>query len=280
MSALPRSLNCDGSLVLPKAESHSEWADIGNDEHEELARHDMAGRCPSGSRESSPKGARRGHRLLRRRTGVGRIAARARVATTARRDRSSSRQGSTSSASTATPLSSSTGRPDTRTSIRRRGTGNSGATRWLRVAPSASPRRASTSRTRTSPASRSTSTLRPFDLAEFASRLKSTPGSRSRLERVPRGVQPTTREGSWCAHCASKSRCPSKTACSSRSRKGLAIIGDTALTQDRAREAHLEIERLDQLVKEAKSRREKWIDENGPIDLGNGKAFGRHAAQG
>lgn len=284
MSALPRSLNCDGSLVLPKAELHSEWADVGNDEHEDLARHVIAGTLPERLARIVPEGSRAEVTVFYDvATGVGRIGG----------DGEGRNYGTPGpfevpgkidvlgiDGDTVVVVDWKTGYKDVDPASRNwqlwgyalaacRALGKSKAR--IYIAYTNQPGQPIDEHT-----------LGPLDLAEFASRLKSLQVRQVELERMYRGgVPPATREGSWCAHCASKSRCPSKTGLLVQvAEHGLAIIGDTTLTQDRARQAHQEIERLDQLVKEAKSRREKWIDENGPIDLGNGKAFGRLPRKG
>jgi hypothetical protein len=124
--------------------------------------------------------------------------------------------------------------------------------------------------------------LDALDLAGFANRL------RDLMERVPRlvalraaGTPVTTTEGPWCKHCESKHACASKNALLVQiAQRGLTVVGDQVMTADRAAAAVLEVERIDQLVKDAKSRLLTYTDENGPIELPDGTWYGRHREQG
>jgi len=121
-----------------------------------------------------------------------------------------------------------------------------------------------------------------LELAEFAGQLE-------RLHLVvterkaakSRGEILETREGSWCKYCAAKWRCPSKVGLLIQvAEKGLAIIGETEMTPERARRGYEQIVAVEDLVRDARKRLETYVDEQGPIDLGNGRAFGRYARRG
>ena len=121
-----------------------------------------------------------------------------------------------------------------------------------------------------------------LELAEFAGsleRMHRQVGERQAARQ--RGEVLETREGSWCKHCTSKHVCPSKTALLVQvSTGGLAVIGDTEMTKERAAGAYEQIMKIEQLVKDARKRLETYVDEQGPIDLGNGKMFGRYSRKG
>jgi len=112
--------------------------------------------------------------------------------------------------------------------------------------------------------------------------------SRAKLTRIMEAAEaqsrkavPDVHESRHCKYCPSKSVCPSKVGLLVQvATKGLAVIGDTTMTTERAAEAYREIERIEQLVKDARKRLEVYVDEQGPIDLGNGRAFGRYRRPG
>lgn len=124
--------------------------------------------------------------------------------------------------------------------------------------------------------------LDALDLADFA-------GSLERLQRQVgerqaaklRGEVLETKEGSWCKHCSSKHVCPSKAGLLVQvAEKGLAVIGDTEMTPQRAAQAYEQIVRIEQLVKDARARLNTYVEEQGPIDLGDGRMFGRYEKEG
>lgn len=124
--------------------------------------------------------------------------------------------------------------------------------------------------------------LDAFDLAEFADRLEAlhVRVSKAQLSRQ-QGEPVETREGSWCRYCPSKPFCGSKNALLVQlAEHGLAIVGDSVMTPERARLAYSELQRIDQLVGDAKKRLNTYVDEHGPIDLGDGRRYGRYARQG
>lgn len=284
MSALPRSLNCDGSLVLPRAELHSEWADAGSDEHEELARQVIAGTLPERLARIVPPGARAEVIVAYdASTGEGRI-----VGDKDGRDYTGFAPYEIPGKVDVIGLDGETVVIiDWKTGYKEVDPAERNWQLWGYALAVCRALRKSEARIYIAYTNQpgqpiDEHTLDAYDLADFAKRLNQLQLREAALGKSYRGgIQPTTKEGPWCGHCASKSRCASKTGLLVQiSQKGLAVIGDTELTGERARDAHLEIERIDQLLKEAKARREKWVDENGPIDLGNGKAWGRMPRKG
>jgi hypothetical protein len=121
-----------------------------------------------------------------------------------------------------------------------------------------------------------------LDLAEFAGRLEHLHLRVADLRaRKARGEILDTREGPWCKYCSSKHVCPSKVGLLVQvAEKGLAVIGDTAMTGTRARAAYEQVVLVEQLVRDARKRLETYVDENGPIDLGGGRVFGRYVRNG
>lgn len=287
MSALPRALNCDGSLVLPRAENQSEWADAGNDDHEELARQTISGTLPDRLARIVPPGARVEVKVaFNVVTGVGRVIGEG-------SGRGYGALGPFEIAGSIDVLGVAADDPecvvviDWKTGHKEVDPSERNWQLWgyaLTAARALGKSRARVSIAYTAMPGQPIDTyeIGTLDLAEFATRLAGLHMRQAKLkDKFKGGETPETREGNWCRHCASKSRCPSKVGLLVQvSERGLAAIGSTDLTPERAREAHFEIERLDQLVKEAKQRREQYIDEHGPIDLGTGKLFGRVPRQG
>lgn len=279
MSALPRLLNCDGALVLPRADLHSPYADDGNDEHEELARQVQAGTLPPRLARIVPPGSRAEVKIA-----YDVLAGTARIlGEGAGRDYGSLGPFEIAGSidvlgvvgDTVVIVDWKTGHKEVDPAARNwqlwgyalaacRALGKSQAHVFIAY-------------TNQSGQPIDDYLIDPIELADFATRLSGLHVREARLRDQYRSrAEPATREGSWCKHCASKSRCASKVGLLVQvATKGLAQIGDTEMTRDRVLAAHLELERLDQLVVEAKQRRAQWIDEHGPIDLGNGKLYGR-----
>lgn len=278
MSALPRALNCTSSLVLPRAENHSEWADAGNDEHEELSHlddPDLAHLIPSGARAE----VKVAYDVS---TGVGRI-----IGDGAGRDYGTlgpfEIPGSIDvlgvEGETVVIRDWKTGYADVDPAVRN----------WqLYGYALAATRALGKSRARvgivyTKQGNRlDEAEIDAFDLAEFAGRLEALHMRVPALRDAYRAGEPLdTREGAWCKWCPSKHVCPSKNALLVQvSQQGLAVLGDSAMTPERARTGYEQIVKVEQLVKEARKRLETYIDENGPIDLGNGRMFGRYVRNG
>lgn len=121
-----------------------------------------------------------------------------------------------------------------------------------------------------------------LELAEFGTSLERLHAQvAERTAARKRGETLETREGSWCRHCASKHVCPSKVGLLAQiANNGLAVIGETAMTADRARAAYEQIVRIESLVKSARQRLDQYVTEQGPIDIGNGRMFGRYHRKG
>lgn len=117
--------------------------------------------------------------------------------------------------------------------------------------------------------------LDALDLAAFGDRLEQL------FQVSAKRGEVSTREGSWCKHCASKHVCPSKHALLVQiGTKGLAAVGDTTMTADRAADAYRQLVAIRQLVDDAERRLHAYVDEHGPIDLGDGRMYGRYIRPG
>lgn len=284
MSALPRLLNCDGALVLPRAENHSPWADSGHDEHDELMRQVITGTLPDRLARIVPPGSRAEVKVaIDVSTGEGRI-----IGEGGGRDYGALAPYEIAGSidvlgivgDTVIVVDWKTGFKDVDPAERNwqmfgyalaacRALGKTKAI--VRIAYTNQPGQPIDEHE-----------LEPFDLADFAERLKQLHTRESSLKKTfQQGVVPTTREGAWCRHCPSKSVCASKNALLVQfASKGLAVVGDSQMTRDRAAGAYAEVIRIEQLVKDARARLETYVDENGPIDLGEGRMFGRYVRGG
>jgi hypothetical protein len=125
-------------------------------------------------------------------------------------------------------------------------------------------------------------TLDALDLAAFADRLEQLHiRAAANQEATRRGEVIATREGTWCRYCPSTPFCSAKNALLVQfSEKGLAVVGDSTITTERAAAAYEQIVRVESLVKDARKRLENYVDANGPIDLGEGRMFGRYVRNG
>lgn len=124
--------------------------------------------------------------------------------------------------------------------------------------------------------------LDALDLAEFAGRLERLHVTVASLKAArDRGETPPTREGTWCRYCPAKPVCPAKNALIVQvAEQGLAVLGDAAMTPERARAGYEQLVRVEDLIRDARKRLETYVDENGAIDLGNGRMFGRYVRPG
>lgn len=279
MSALPRLLSCDGALVFPRAENASLYADAGNDEHDELMRHVYARTLPPRLARIVPPSPRCevkvGYDVA---TGAARI-----IGEGAGRDYGS--PGPTEIVGSVDVMGISGDDVviiDWKTGFKEV---DPAARNWqLHGYALAAARALGKNRARIFIAYTNMPgqpidehDLEWDDLADFAQRLaRLFPHEAAVRSRYKQGETPATREGNWCRHCPSKSVCPSKVGLLTQvAEQGLAVIGDSVMTSDRAVAAYEQIVRIEDLVKSARARLNTYVDECGPIDLGNGKAYGR-----
>ncbi len=121
-------------------------------------------------------------------------------------------------------------------------------------------------------------TIDCFEMATYSVRLTRIMEAVEAAERQP---IPEVRESKHCKWCPSKPFCSAKNALLVQvAENGLAIVGDSIMTTERARAAYEQIERIDSLLREAKKRLEVYVEEQGPIDLGNGRMYGRYQRKG
>jgi hypothetical protein len=279
VSALPRLINCPSSAVLARAEAHSAWADLGNDAHEVLAavsdpEHDFAHLIPAGAR-SEVKVA---YDVVAR---TGRI-----IGEGSGRDYGS--VGPFEIPGSIDVLGVVNGCViviDWKTGFADVDPASRNHQLWGYALAACRALGCDTAVVKivyTQTGYVDEHAIDVFDLADFADRLERLHvqvAERQRLHAA--GTILDTREGSWCKHCPSKAFCPSKVALLVQiADKGLAVIGDTAVTAERAAAAYDQIVRIESLVKDARKRLEVYVDEQGPIDLGNGKMYGRYERKG
>jgi hypothetical protein len=279
MSALPRLINCPSSEVLPRAETMSQWADAGNDEHEELA--DLAS-LPPELAKLVPAGARSEVKIAYD------------VATRTARiigDGGGRDYGAVAPFEIPGSIDvlgvdgDSVVIIDWKTGFNEVDPAASNWQLWgyaLAACRALGKHSAIVRIVYTRTGIIDSHEIDALELAEFADKLAALHVRVAALQTArSSGELLSTREGSWCKHCPSKHVCPSKNALLVQlGSKGLATVGDAEMTPERALAAHVEIERIDQLLKDAKGRRLAYIDANGPIDLGNGKFYGRYVRRG
>jgi hypothetical protein len=279
MSALPRLLNCPSSAVLARAETASVYADAGHDEHADLAQLDelpsqYVHLVPSGARSEVKvaydvvartgrvigEGDGRGYGVL----GPFEIAGSIDVLGI--------------DGDTVVVLDWKTGYRDVDPAHRNWQLWGYG----LAAARALSKRNVRAIIVYTKSERVDTAEIGALELADFGARLARLHEMDADLRaRRARGEVLDTREGSWCRHCPSKHVCPSKNGLLVQlAEKGLAVIGDAAMTPERARAAYEQFVRVDQIVADAKKRLDTYVTENGPIDLGNGRAYGRYHRKG
>lgn len=277
-SALQRLRNCPSSAVLPRAENHNVWAEAGHDAHEELAvfteDHPFAHLLPPQARAE----VKLSYDVATR---TGRI-----IGEGAGRDYGT--PGPFEIVGSCDVLGVESDRVviiDWKTGFADVEPAATNAQLWfyaLAAARALGKSQAFIAVVYTQSRRVDSCDIDALELAEFASsleRLHAQVGERHVTRQ--RGEQLETREGSWCKHCASKPYCPSKTALLARlSDPSLTVIGETAMTREKAAHAYEQIVRVEQLVKDARKRLETYVEENGPIDLGNGRMYGRYVRNG
>ena len=275
-------MNCLGSVVLPRAETFSEWADSGHEEHAELARQVVDGTLPDWLAAIVPAGARPEVALaFDVATGVGRIVGE-------NLGRSYGDMGPFEICGS-TDVVGVEGDAvviiDWKTGFREvdpAATNLQLAFYALAAARALGKNRAIVRIVYTKMHRIDEAELDALDLADLVERLRSLHVRVAKVIAAKRdGEQVATKEGSWCRHCASRAHCPSKTALLVQvATQGLAVIGDSEMTPERAAAAYEQINKIDQLVQDAKKRLDTFVEERGPIDLGNGKAYGRYHRKG
>ncbi len=272
-------MNCDGSIVLPRAEVHSEWAQAGHDEHEELS--DFSA-LPPEIAKYMPADARSEVKLaFDVATGVGRILG-------GGSDRAYGDLGPFEIAGSTDVLGTDgdavviadfkTGHRDVESAV----TNPQLAFYALAAARAMKMERAIVRIIYTKTNRCDEAELDALDLAAFANRLKQLHVRVAALQAAKqRGETAATREGPWCRYCASSSYCPSKNALLVQvASQGLAILGDSTMTPVRAAQGYEQLVYIESLVRDAKKRLETYVDENGPIDLGDGRMYGRYIRNG
>lgn len=280
-SGLSRMMNCAGSVLLPRAENASQWADAGHDEHAEIADQHTAGTLPEWIARLVPAGARselalafdvatRQGRIIGENIGraYGNVAPFEVVG-------SADMVGIDGDA--VVVLDWKTGFLD----VEPAATNPQMAFYALAACRAFGKDRAIVRIVYTKSNRVDEAELDALDLAAFADRLESL-FRRVALAQSTRaaGAPVNTREGSWCRYCPSKSVCPSKVGLLAQvASGGLAATGGE-LTPALAASAYEQLVRIEQIVKEARARLLTFVEEQGPIDLGNGRAFGRYRKLG
>lgn len=281
-SSLSRRLNCPGSSVLPRAENSNIWASAGREEHAELADQLLAGTLPEWIARIMPPNPRSEVALaFDVATRVGRIIGE-------NLDRSygdvapfeivGSADVMGVDGDTVVVIDFKTGHNDVESAA----TNPQLAFYCLAAARALGKSKAIARIVYTRTCRVDEAMLDALDLAAFGDRLEQLHIRTAALQEAKnRGETISTHEGSWCRYCPSTPYCGAKNALLVQvAEKGLAVIGDTTLTPERARAGYEEIVRVEQLVKDARKRLETYVDENGPIDLGGGRMFGRYVRQG
>lgn len=281
-SSLSRLMNCPGSAVLPRAENVSVWADAGHDEHEELADQLLTGTLPENIARHMPPGAKSEIALaFCVATGVGRIIG-----------ENLGRAYGTLGPFEICGACDVGGVEDDAVVVVDFKTGfnavESATTNpqlafyALALARAMNKTRAIVRIIYTKTGRCDDAELDALDLAAFAESLRNL-HRRVAAAQATRtsGTTVDTREGSWCRHCSSKPFCASKNGLLVQvAEKGLAVIGDTTMTTERASSAYQQIVRIEQLAKDARARLNAFVDEHGPIAVADGKMYGRYHRPG
>lgn len=284
-SALTRLLNCPSSEVLAKAETHNVWADAGTDEHDELAHAVMTGTLTPKRAALVPPDARVEVKLA-----YDVVLRTARILGAGAADRNYGTPGpfeifmsldvlGVDEFDRVVVLDWKTGHGDVEPAA-------TNGQMWgcaLAACRALGKSEAVVRLVFTNMGDRCDEhEIDALDLADFANRLERLHVTvADRQARHNRGETLETREGSWCKHCASKHVCPSKNALLVQfASTGLAIVGDSAITPERAVAGYEQIVRIELLVRDARKRLETYVDEQGPIDLGGGRMYGRYVRNG
>lgn len=286
ISGLPRALNCDGSLVFPRAEVASAYADSGTDEHDELARKTLSNTLPPRLARIIPPQPRVEVTVaINVATGACRIVGEGRGRNY---DIDPLEVWGTIDVlgvvgdgpeATVIVIDWKTGFNDSDPAER-----NWQLWGYALVAARAiglSRARVYIAYTNQPGQPIDSHDLDWEDFAMMARKVTDLVPRHARLLRSYRedGAVPMTREGSWCRYCPSKHVCPSKQGLLAVvARSGLP--GPAEMTKEQAADAVRQVLRFEQLVKDARGRLNQYVDDNGPIDLGNGMAYGRAPRSG
>jgi hypothetical protein len=125
--------------------------------------------------------------------------------------------------------------------------------------------------------------LDALDLAAFAERLHSLHGEvAGRQAARARGAELDTREGRWCRYCPCQHACPSKVGVlrNFASNGELVTLGVRVLTPEHARAGYEKLVAVEDLCKQARKNLEKYVEATGPLDLGGGRMYGRYSRPG
>lgn len=282
-SALGRLLNCPGSVVLPKAETASEWADAGHAEHAELADMVRTGTLPDSLARLVPPGSRVEVALafdvaLRTARIVGEDIGR-NYGTPGAFEIVGSCDVIGIDGDAAVIVDWKTGYRD----VEPAATNPQMAFYALAATRALGLDRAVVRIVYTKTGAVDAAELDALELAAFADQLERLlvrVSAQQAARNDASGV--STREGSWCRHCpVNKSHCPSKSALLVQiANGGLRVVGEPALTPERARIAYQQVVAVRSMLDDAEKRLQTWVKENGAIDLGNGQAYGYYMRNG
>jgi hypothetical protein len=283
-SALTRLLQCPSSAAFPKAENYSEWADAGTEEHEELAHETMAGTLSPRRAALVPPNPRVEVKLA---YDVANRTARFLGADAA--DRNYGTPGPVDIFASTDVLGVDdqgrvvvvdwkTGHADVEPAI-------TNGQLWGCALAACRALGRDTAIVRLVYTNMNDRVdeyeIDALELADFAGRLERLHiAVAAKQAAYKRGETLDTREGSWCKHCASKHVCPSKNSLLVQMSGMTTIVGDAAMTPDRAAGAYEQVVRIETLVRDARKRLETYVDEQGPIDLGGGRMYGRYVRNG
>lgn len=288
-SQLPRLMACPGALVLPRAENYSEWATLGNEAHDDLS--DLETLPPEVAKHV-PAGA-----LAEVKLAYDVISQAGRIIG-AGAGRSYGTPGPyeiVGSADVVGQLGDTVVVVDWKTGFRDVEPAATNAQLWFYALAALAALEALARAAGTPPPTRATvrivytqfgrldeHDIEAYDFADFRVQLQElfVREAEMRDRRNATGAV-ETREGSWCRYCPSKHVCPSKNgALVQLATGGLAVIGDAEMSPDRAAEAVRQFLTIEAMVKDARARLVSYVNERGPIDLGDGTAYGAHVRDG
>lgn len=282
-SALQRLLMCPGSVVLPKAETQSEWADAGNSEHAELADMVRTGTLPPELARFVPAGARAEVAFAFD------VISRTAVIIGEDIGRNYGTRGAAEIAGSCDVLAVDGDAAvivDWKTGFRAVEPAATNAQQSFYAMTAMKLTgcdRAIVRIVYTKTGACDEAEFSSFDLLDFASQLEQLlvrVSAQQAARNDATGV--STREGSWCRHCpVNKAHCPSKSALLVQiANGGLRVVGESALTPERAADAYRQVQAVRSMLDDAEKRLQTWVKENGAIDLGNGQAYGYYQRAG